>query len=149
MVELFLNGTSLGRQAPDRDRISSNLRQPPFTFAIPHFEAGTLAAVAYAGGTEVARHTVTTPGAAVRVMVELATQGIKPVANDVLFVHASIIDAKGTTVPVTGRTVEFTVSDDLEFVGPDSVSSENGTAAVLVRVKQAHGEQYVAARMTQ
>ena len=39
-VELFLNGISLGRQIADSDRISRNLRHPPFTFVTERFIPG-------------------------------------------------------------------------------------------------------------
>ena len=78
---------------------------------------------------------------------ELATQGIKPVENDLVFVHARIIDDKGVTVPLTGKHVRFSVTQDLEIIGPDLATSENGTAAILVRVNDIDGEHAVSARM--
>lgn len=146
-VELFVNGESFGRRTPDRNRISKNLRHPPFTFETPQFAPGTLDAVAYRNGVEIARHSVRTPGEPVEVITRLATQGIEPVENDLLFVHARIIDNKGITVPLTGKKIRFSVTEDLEIIGPDLVTSENGTAAVLVRVTDIDGERSASARM--
>ena len=146
-VELFLNGESLGRRTPDRNRISNNLRHPPFTFETRDFIPGTLEAVAYKDGMEIKRHSVQTPGEPTGVSARLATQGIDPTDNDLLFVHARIIDKNGVTVPLTGKRIEFSIDDNLEIIGPGSATSENGTAAILVRVKQAHGRFTVSARM--
>ena len=146
-VELFVNGESLGRHIPDRNRISNNLRHPPFTFETPRFAPGTLEAVAYRNGMEIARHSVHTPGEPAGVVTHLATRGIEPVENDLLFVHARIIDQQGVNVPVTGRNIRFSVTEDLEVIGPDLASSENGTAAILVRVKDIGGEQSISAVM--
>ena len=106
-VDLYLNGESLGRRTPDLNRISKNLRHPPFTFEPPRFVPGTLAAVAYENGVEVARHSVHTPGEPASVITHLATQGIEPVENDLVFVQARIIDHKGVTVPLTGKNIRF------------------------------------------
>ena len=146
-VELFLNGESLSRRTPDRNRITKNLRHAPFTFDTPRFVPGALAAVAYENGVEVARHSVHTPGEPASVITHLATQGIEPVGNDLLFVHAGIIDHKGVTVPLTGKNIRFSVAEGLEIIGPDLAISENGTAAILVRVNDIDGEHAVSARM--
>lgn len=146
-VELFVNGESLGRRVPDGNRISNNLRHPPFTFATPRFVPGTLEAVAYKSGVEIARDLVHTPGEPAGVSARLATQGIEPVDNDLLFVHARIIDRQGVTVPLTGKNIRFSVTEALEVIGPDLATSENGTAAILVRVTDIGGKQSITARM--
>ena len=146
-VELFLNGESLGRRGPDRNRISKNLRHPPFTFETPRFVPGRLEAVAYRAGVEIARHATHTPGEAVGVTTELVTQGVDPVENDLLFVHARIVDNNGVTVPLTGKRILFSVAEDLEIIGPDEAVSENGTAAILVKVKNIDGDHVISASM--
>lgn len=74
-VELRLNGQSVGRRGPDNNRISGSLAHPPFTFALAGFQPGTLEAVAFLGGQEVARHSVTTPGAAAQLSLSLDEAG--------------------------------------------------------------------------
>ena len=133
-VELILNGETVAKQEPDRGRTSEFLRHPPFTFLFSDFVPGTLQAVGYIDGQEVVRDTIATPGIAVGVKVELATQGVAPAPRDLLFAHARIVDSAGTTVPVTGRMLRFTADHGLEIVGPKEVASENGFAAVLLRV---------------
>lgn len=133
-VELFLNGVSRGRQRPDRDRLSTNLRHPPFTFSLGEFEPGILEAIAYDGSDEVARHSVRTPGQPQDVDVNLAMVGIEAEKNDLLFLHARVVDEHGTRVPISGAFVEFSLGPGLLEVGPLLVQSENGFAATLVRV---------------
>ena len=146
-VELVLNGKSLGKQPPDRDRISQHLRHPPVTFKQLRFDPGTLEAVGYIDGQEAARHSVSTPGEPVRVKVELAAGGVKPVPRDLVFAHARIVDAAGTTVPVTGRIISFSADSGLEIVGESRVSSENGIAATLVRILNLRGQPAVSAEL--
>ena len=146
-VELFLNGESLGRRAPDRNRITKNLRHAPFTFETSRFIPGTLEAVAYKDGVEIKRHSVQTPGEPAGVITHLATQGVDPVENDLVFVQAKIVDAKGVTVPVSGRHIRFSVAEDLEIIGTDLALSENGNAAILVKVNDIDGEHGVSARV--
>ena len=144
-VELILNGETVAKQEPDRDRTSEFLRHPPFTFEVSEFVPGTLEAVGYIDGQEVVRDTVATPGSAVGVKVELATQGIPPTSRDLLFAHARIVDSAGVRVPVTGRMVRFTTDQGLEIVGSSEVASENGFAAVLLRVTDAERKLEVVA----
>ncbi|MBB6251012.1 glycoside hydrolase family 2 TIM barrel-domain containing protein [Nitrospirillum iridis] len=135
-VELRLNGRLIARQAPDRDRLSTHLRHPPFTFKLDRFEAGTLEAVAYVGDRAVARQQVRTPGAAHHLDLSLDTQGVAPATghNDVLFVRARLVDANGTTVPTTGTDIHLASSGDIALMSPDHVQTEAGTASFLIRI---------------
>ena len=96
---------------------------------------------------EIKRHSVQTPGEPAGVITHLATQGVDPVENDLVFVQAKIVDAKGVTVPVSGRHIRFSVAEDLEIIGTDLALSENGNAAILVKVNDIDGEHGVSARV--
>jgi beta-galactosidase len=146
-VELFVNGESIGRQQPDQDRISVNLNHPPFTFESVGYVPGELTAIGYIAGAEVARHVVKTPGSVTSIETTLATQGVAPTRNDLVFVHARLVDANGTTVPVTDEPVELTVGNDLSVVGQEISDSENGWAAFLVRVLDPSGDLSLAAKI--
>ena len=75
-VELFLNGESLGRRAPDRNRITKNLRHAPFTFDTSRFVPGTLEADAYKRWcSRSQRHSVHTPGEPTGVFTESSDSG--------------------------------------------------------------------------
>lgn len=146
-VELILNGETVARRSPNRDRISNRLRHPPFNFELSRFEAGTLRAIGYIDGKAVAEHGVQTPGAPAEVRVELAKRGVAPVLHDLVFAHASIVDDAGVRVPLSGRMVRFKVGAGLEIVGPSEVLSEHGFAAVLVRVTDVGASLEVTAEM--
>jgi hypothetical protein len=60
-VALSLNGRLVERKGPDRDRISTRLVHPPFTFRTGGFTPGTLEAVGYVAG-RTARPVVRTGG---------------------------------------------------------------------------------------
>ena len=139
-VELFVNGGSVGRQAPDRDRISERLRHPPFTFTTGPFQPGALEAIAYDdGGSAIARARRSTPGQVRGIETVLATHGIQPSLDDVIFVHARLMDENGETVPLTGRRVRFDAGTGLTIVGPEESTTENGLAATLVKVLDPDG----------
>ena len=91
-------------------------------------------AIGYIDGEAVAGHSVHTPGAPHDVRVELATRGVAPTLHDLVFAHASIVDERGVRVPVSGRVVRFEAGDGLEVIGSMQAVSENGFAAVLLRV---------------
>jgi beta-galactosidase len=136
-VELKLNGRSLGRLRPTRDRISDRLSHPPFHFDAGRFEPGALEATAFIGGQAVATHKVETPAAPERLRVELDDAGVPPVAGDLVFARAHVLDAKGNAVPTAQGTVRFRASGDFEIVGPAEAAFEAGIASVLVRTARA------------
>ncbi len=134
-VELFVNGRSLGRRSPQRDRISNHLPHPPVWFDVPFFVPGTLEAVGFIGGKAVAMHRVLTPGAPVALEIELDDAGVCPASRDLLFARARLVDANGATVPDSREKVEFAVTGSgLALVGEQSLTTEAGIASALVRV---------------
>ncbi|TNE63984.1 MAG: glycoside hydrolase family 2 protein [Alphaproteobacteria bacterium] len=140
-VELFLNGKSQGRQKPDVNTLSDHLAHPPFTFQLGRFEAGTLEAVAYLAGKEVARHSVRTPLTPVGFALSLDVAGREPEAGagDLVFVHARLVDAYGTTVPMNDLPVEFQIKGDAELVNPVNPTTQGGIASALIRIGDKRG----------
>ena len=132
-VELRLNGTLVGRHGVVRDRFSKRLAHPPFDFATGGFVAGTLQAIAYRGGREVARNTVVTPGPAAGLCVALDDAGVKPARGDLLFLRGWLLDGAGNPVSTATARVRFAAPRGWTVVGPDTVDSEGGIASVLVR----------------
>ena len=89
-VELFLNGESLGKQKPDANKNTNNLKHPPFTFAVKEFKAGELKAVAYVGDKAVSEYKVITAGKATQLKLSIDASGKAPqagVKDVVLFVR--------------------------------------------------------------
>jgi beta-galactosidase len=135
-VELFLNGKSLGRKkraaeiveipvgpnvSPDR-KFQSKYR---FMWQVP-FEAGTLKAVAYQNGSQVASEEVRTAGAAARLKLVPDHKIIQADGDDLSFITVRVEDKDGTLVPNADNLVHFTLS------GPGTIAAvDNGNAATV------------------
>ena len=97
---MFLNDKSLGKQQPDKNRVSSNLKHPPFTFKVSKFSEGKLQAKGFINGKEVVNHIVYTPKSPqkIKIQVDENSYKINKKANDVVFIHANIEDENGTLI---------------------------------------------------
>lgn len=140
-VELSLNGHVIARQKPDRDRLSTHLAHPPFTFHVPAFAPGELRAVAYLGGQRVAEHIVRTPGAPHHLALEIDESG-RPLARDgdLVFVHARVVDAAGTTIPDATPVVTFALDGDAQLLGENPIAAEAGIASILLKTGEHAGK---------
>jgi beta-galactosidase len=136
-VELRLDGRLLERKGPDRDRMSARLAHPPFTFPTGGFRPGTLEAVGYFGGHQVARHVVRTPGAIDRLTLAFDVSGRRwdRTRKDAIFCHASLRDAHGTVVPDAWENVAFGATGGARLVGTNPFSTEAGVASILVETE--------------
>ncbi|KFI05657.1 glycoside hydrolase family 2 TIM barrel-domain containing protein [Massilia sp. BSC265] len=134
-VELRLNGKPVARRKVGPTRSHPHLANAPLEFDTGGFSPGELVALAYAKGRLVAEHRVRTPGEPVKLALDMDDLGVPPVAGDLVFVRARLVDAKGTTVPMSGREVAFSSGGGAEIVGAASVGTESGIASVLVRVQ--------------
>jgi len=132
-VELQLNGTQLARRKPDQDIFSNHLAHPPFTFTVPKFTAGELKAIAYMDGKPVAGHGVRTPGkpAKLRLVTQLSGVPVSRNAKDAFFVHAEILDSKGTLVPNASLPVTFAVTDAV-LASPEQITAAAGISSALL-----------------
>jgi beta-galactosidase len=135
-VELWLNGELIERQTPTQNSLSDKLVHPPFEFSVPKFMVGDLVAKAFINEILVASDQVSTPGSVVELNLRIDTSGVTPVAgqNDVIFAYAELIDQKGNKVPINGQQINFKVTGDLEIMNPEPALTEQGSAAVLVRI---------------
>jgi len=140
-VELSLNGKVIARQKPDQDRNSTNLKHPPFSFAIHEFVAGKLVAKGYVSGKEVAKTEVKTPGspAKISLSIDLSGKELQAGKNDVVFVYASVTDADGTVIPDDKRAVTYTIEGDAELIGDNPRNAEAGISTVLLKVAKKAG----------
>lgn len=138
-VELFCNERSLGRRKPDRDRVSTRLRHPPFTFTLPEFVPGTLRAVGYMNGRAVARHEVRTPETPEQLTLrfDLAGKAFAAEGKDMVFCHAEVRDARGTLVPTNGFPVHFGALGPVQLIGPNPMPTEAGVASRLLQSDRA------------
>lgn len=137
-VELFLNGRSLGTQKPDSNRISNNLKHPPFTFKLNEFEAGELKAVGYIDGKKAAEMYRNTPKEPKTIVIKAddRNQYYQDELYDLIFVEAMVTDAKINRIPNYAEEVKFVSSEGVEIIGDPIVRCEAGIASTLVKVNK-------------
>lgn len=135
-VELWLDEQLLTRQQPQRNNYSSQLAYPPFEFNLGQFKPGTLIAKAFIGGKQVAEHSIGTPGDVTTVVLQLDTSNVAPATGvgDLVFVYAELRDARGNLVPINDLAISFVTTGDIQVVNPQPVYTEQGKAAVLVKI---------------
>ncbi|MGZ0017623.1 polysaccharide deacetylase family protein [Yeosuana sp. AK3] len=137
-VELFLNGNSLGRQKPDQNRISTNLKHPPFTFKINTFKEGNLDAKGYIDGKLVTSHSVQTPEEPfkIKIVIDNDYDKLKKEDNDIFFVNAYVTDRNGTVIPNYSGEVTFKVVGNAELIGENPTNCSAGIASILVKTSE-------------
>ena len=135
-VELFLNGKSLGKKTvrgepveipvgpniSETRKFASKLR---LQWLVP-YQPGTLRAVAYKGGQQVAVDEVRTAGSPARVSIQPDRARLKADGDDLSFLTVRIEDKDGNLVPGSDNLVRFQVegAGRLEAV-------DNGNAASI------------------
>jgi beta-galactosidase len=135
-VELLLNGRSLGRKKTRSEPVTlpvgPNISETG-TFSSPYrllwqvpFQPGTLTAVAYTDGKQVARDDVRTAGRAARVTLSADRSSIRADGDDLSFVTVRIEDKDGNLCPLADNLVRFKVTGAGEIAAVD-----NGNAATV------------------
>ena len=134
-VELMLNGKSIAKQRPDQGLYSTNLKHPPFTFHLASFQPGILTAVGYINHKKVVLKQQKTASVASQIRMDMDESGKKLVAgyNDLVFVHATIADDKGTLISGAKNVVQFSVLGDGEIIGLTNVPAEAGIASIILK----------------
>jgi beta-galactosidase len=133
-VELFLNGKSLGRKkrfsdewempvghnVSDTGKFLSKYRR---IWEVP-YQPGTLKAVAYSGGKQVAEQEVRTAGAPARIKLIADRSVIHADGDDLSYLTVRVEDKDGNLCPLADNLIHFDVSGAGEIAGVD-----NGNAA--------------------
>ena len=142
-VELRLNGKSLGRKKNPKDdpKHRNQIRWDNITYA-----DGTLLAIAYNNGKDVAHHQIQTSGKSVRLSALADNIEWKADGMDLMHVRLEAIDSKGRRVPMAQDELTFEVEGDAQIVAVtngDINSDElnvqnhrrlwNGSAMVILR----------------
>lgn len=122
-VELFLNGKSLGRSHKEGEQLRAQWLSVPF-------ESGTIEAVSYKDGVEVARDKRETTGEPVALRLTADRAEIDADGYDLSYVTVEAIDAQGRAVPDADQMLHFSVRGNGELVGID-----NGNAADTLSLK--------------
>ena len=111
-AELFFNGKSLGRKPMSDEELQ-------IVWMVP-YRPGTLTAVAYRGGKQIARKSVSTAGhaAAVRLIPDRRTLHAK--RRDVVCVTVDITDVRGVPVPNASNRVDFEIAGPYKLLGVEN-----------------------------
>jgi beta-galactosidase len=138
-AELFLNGKSLGRRK--KGRYEYRLRWDDVIY-----QPGTLRVVAYKNGKRWAGNTVRTAGSASQIKLSADSSQIRPDAQHLAFITATIADQSGNLVPRSKERISFSVTGPGEIVATDNGDATslesfesrernafNGLALVIVR----------------
>lgn len=148
-VELFLNGRSLGRKDGSENALTNNLTSKPFIFETKEFEPGTLKAIAYIEDKLVATHQVDTAGEGVSLTINVDTSRVPLQLDqqDTVFVYANLLDKLNNQSKHSGTEVIFETSGDISLVGLSKTTTQNGIAAVLLRVGESLIDACIIARL--
>jgi beta-galactosidase len=148
-IELFLNGKWLGRQKPNQDAMSNNLKHPPFTFTIPKYVSGKLEAKGFINNSTVANHIVYSPEKPSKIKIEIDFSGKKldTKNDDLVFVYASILDKNGTLITDINDKIQFEFIGEVELIGENPVKIEAGIATILLKTNKQTKEIEVSAKM--
>ena len=165
-VELFLNGKSLGRKkrfsdewempvghnVSDTGKFLSKYRR---IWEVP-YQPGTLKAVAYSGGKQVAEQEVRTAGAPARIKLIADRSVIHADGDDLSYLTVRVEDKDGNLCPLADNLIHFDVSGAGEIAGVDNGNAAttepfhadhrkafNGMALLILRSHNEAGEIHV------
>ncbi len=149
-VELFLNGSSLGRQIKGRDDFNLIWKVP--------FEEGTLLGVGYRNGEEIMRSEVHTAGEPASLALSPDRAELKADGADLSFITVTVVDGAGIQVPHADNMVTFSVEGPGTIAGVDNGSQTsmepfradyrkayNGKCLVVIKTGKEKGEIRVTA----
>ena len=136
-VALYLNNNLISKKAVETNTYSTHLKHPPFLFNIPSFTEGTLKAIGYINGKNLAEHSVTTPQNPNKISLEIDESGkpLKPGDDDLVFIYAKITDQNGHLVNNANHEITFSIENhsQAKIIGPTKVKAEAGIASILLR----------------
>ena len=141
METALLWGTDTSGGRPYDGGNARHLPHPPFTFV--DVADGDLVVVGYRDGREAVRQSLRAPGAVAALRTVVRDEGVPPVAGDLVFVDAVLVDGAGEIVP-EARRVSFK-AEGCEVLGASDFT-EAGVATCLVRAGEA-GRVSVTARL--
>ncbi len=111
-AELIVNGKSLGVKQMDPDVLE-------LSWLVP-YKAGSVTAVAYKDGREIARATHATAGKPATVKLTADRDEIRANRRDVVRVEVDILDSRGRFVPNASNALEFEVTGPYKLIGVEN-----------------------------
>ncbi len=140
-VALYLNNKLVARKISGSDKTSDILFCPPFVFNVQHFEPGSLKAVGYIKNEVVMEDVVTTAGKEtfIKLTYDKSGKPLKADGADVVFVYATICDAKGNQVFASDASIQFTVKGNAKLIGQNPMQAEAGIATILLQASSVKG----------
>lgn len=153
-VELFVNGQSIGRQQNDTtDAFKRGLIK---WNNVPYGKGGSLTAVAYNGGREVARHQIATAGRAVRLVItpeplprETSAAALQADGMSLQYLTIRAVDKHGNTVPGFNEELTVEVEGEATLLALDNGDHYTDYLFHDVHTKHMHqGEVQVILRST-
>lgn len=140
-VKLLLNGKEIAIQKPDSDQNTDKLNHPPFTFNVGKYQAGTLKAVGFVNGKEVAECVVKTPLQAKKLKVWIDESGKQAASNqnDVLFLYIAAVDENGTVIPDFSDEVKLNINENIQIINTGKIQAEAGIATALIKIGAVNG----------
>ena len=117
-VELFLNGTSLGKKT-----LSQRGTKNQYAYTVA-YAAGTLVANGYdASGNLIAQDIQYTAGAPAKLALSSDKTAVNTASDDLVYITCNVLDKNGTLCPNADNSVVFTV------VGGTIIGTDNGHGA--------------------
>ena len=117
-VELFLNGTSLGKKA-----LSQRGTKNQYAYTVA-YAAGTLVANGYdAAGNLIAQDIQYTAGAPAKLALSSDKTAVSTASDDLVYITCDVLDKNGTLCPNADNSVVFTV------MGGTIIGTDNGHGA--------------------
>lgn len=117
-VELFLNGTSLGKKA-----LSQRGTKNQYAYTVA-YAAGTIVANGYdASGNLIAQDIQYTAGTPAKLVLSSDKTAVSTASDDLVYITCDVLDKNGTLCPSADNSVTFTV------VGGTIIGTDNGHGA--------------------
>jgi beta-galactosidase len=148
-VELRVNDKPMGRNKTADYQNNTIIWNVPYT-------PGSIEAVGYNGGMEVARHRLVTSGKAASCRVDVDRTELRADGTDVAFIELTLVDEAGNKVSTDDRRVSVSVdgaarllavdSGDLrreEHFGGNAVNTYFGRALAVVQTTRSPGDIHV------
>jgi beta-galactosidase len=113
-VELYLNGKSLGKKHKDGDALKVGWKVK--------YQPGTLTAVSRKNGKTVLEKTISTAGAAAKIVLLADRNKLHADGNDLSFVTVAVTDKNGHLIPDAANQINFKLTGGASIAGLDNGS---------------------------